>query len=81
MKSNTDKSVNIRLPADLARQLENLATATGRTKSAIIVEALREYLEIEAWQNDDPDGGSERTDGDDFASDEDLSEFLSKFGG
>lgn len=35
----------IRLPEDLERRLEELARATGRTKSFYVREAIREYLD------------------------------------
>ena len=54
MNSRTEKSMTIRLPADLADQLEKLIQATGRNKSTITVAALRQYVEVESWQIQGP---------------------------
>jgi RHH-type rel operon transcriptional repressor/antitoxin RelB len=42
--------MSVRLPDDLTTALADLATATGRTKSYLAIEALREYAERETWQ-------------------------------
>lgn len=36
--------MSLRLPEDMADTLANLAKATGRSKSFLAVDALREYL-------------------------------------
>ena len=54
MNSRTEKSMTIRLPADLADQLEKLIQATGRNKSTITVAALRQYVEAESWKIQGP---------------------------
>ena len=73
--------MTVRLPADLALQLEQLMQATGRNKSAITVAALRAYIEIEAWQIQDIKQGIDEADRGEFASDDDVNSFFKKYGG
>lgn len=42
--------MSLRLPDEIADTLANLSEATGRSKSFLAVNALREYLAREAWQ-------------------------------
>lgn len=44
---NRRKILNVRLPADLHGQLEQLLQATGRTKSFLTIEALKSYVSQE----------------------------------
>ena len=81
MESITEKPMTVRLPADLARQLEKLTRATGRNKSAITVAALREYIATEAWQIQDIEQGIEEADRGEFASDSEVKDFFGKYGG
>lgn len=81
MKSSTEKPMTVRLPADLAGQLEKLIQATGRNKSAIMVAALREYVEAESWQIQDIEQGIAEADRGEFASDSEVSSFFAKYGG
>ena len=43
-------TISIRLPDELAQQLTMLAEATRRSKSFCAAEAVRRYVEEEAWQ-------------------------------
>lgn len=42
--------VTVELPAELDRQVDSLAGEQHRPKSAVVEEALRNYLELQAWQ-------------------------------
>jgi predicted transcriptional regulator len=81
MTASSDKSMTVRLPADLAGQLEKLVQATGRNKSAITVAALRDYVEAEAWQIRDIEEGIAEADRGEFASDDEVNAFFAKYGG
>jgi len=81
MKSNTDKSMTVRLPADLAGQLEKLIAATGRNKGAFDVAALRDYVEAEDSQIQDTLQAIAEADRGEFASDSEVNSFFAKFGG
>ena len=43
-------TLTLRVTDDIKEQLEKLAQSTGRTKSYLAVEAIRAYLQQEAWQ-------------------------------
>jgi RHH-type rel operon transcriptional repressor/antitoxin RelB len=81
MKPGTDKAMTVRLPADLAGQLEKLIQATGRNKSAITVAALRDYVEAESWQIQDIKQGIAEADRGEFASSDEVNSFFAKYGG
>ncbi len=43
-------TMSVRLPGELSRELDLLAKATKRSKSFCAVEAIKSYVEREAWQ-------------------------------
>lgn len=43
-------TLSVRVPPEMRDQLEELADATGRTKSFLAAEAIRSYLAIQTWQ-------------------------------
>ena len=45
-------TLSLRIPSTARDKLENLALATGRTKSFLAAEAIEHYLAIQAWQVD-----------------------------
>ncbi|SJM90750.1 Prevent host death protein [Crenothrix polyspora] len=75
----TEKILNVRLPLELAGQLEALTKATGRTKSFLTVEALRGYIEVEMWQIQDIKNGLVEADRCEFASAEEVSTFFAQY--
>jgi RHH-type transcriptional regulator, rel operon repressor / antitoxin RelB len=75
----TDKPLNVRLPLDLADQLDALTKATGKTKSFLTIEALREYLEVQAWQVQDIQDALVDADQGKFASEKEVAEFFGKY--
>lgn len=80
-KPSADKSMTVRLPADLASQLDKLVQATGRNKSAITVAALRDYVEAQSWQIQDIEEGMAEADRGEFASAGEVNTFFAKYGG
>ena len=76
----TEKPLNVRLPIELSTQLEALTKATGRTKSFLTVEALREYLAVQAWQVQDIKDGLVEADRGEFATEEEVTNFFAKYG-
>lgn len=81
MKPGADKSITVRLPADLAIQLEKLTLATGSDESSITVAALRAYVETETVQIQDIEESIAEADRGEFASDEEVNSFFAKYGG
>ncbi|MFZ3286522.1 MAG: hypothetical protein WA191_06695 [Telluria sp.] len=81
MKPSADKPMIVRLPADLASELEKLTLATGRNKSAITVAALRAYVEAEAWQIQDVQDSIAEAERGEFARVDEVNSFFAKYGG
>jgi predicted transcriptional regulator len=71
-------TMSLRVPEDLAETLGSLAKATGRTKSYLAVDALREYVEREAWQIAKIQKAVKEADAGDFASDEEVAALRAK---
>lgn len=47
---STQVTISARVPEELSQQLDQLATATRRNRSWLVAEALRRYVEEQAWQ-------------------------------
>jgi CopG family transcriptional regulator/antitoxin EndoAI len=47
----TTKVLSMSLPPDLLKEAERLAKKEGRTKSELLREALRRYIEERKWQD------------------------------
>ncbi|MBK5435356.1 ribbon-helix-helix protein, CopG family [Pseudomonas sp. TH32] len=60
--------MSLRLPEDISETLASLAKATGRSKSFLAVDALREYLTREAWQIEEIQKALKEADAGDFAT-------------
>ncbi|QZD74048.1 CopG family ribbon-helix-helix protein [Pseudomonas sp. 3-2] len=71
--------MSLRLPDELADTLATLAKATGRSKSYLAVDALREYIAREAWQIEEIQKALNEADAGDFASAEDVREIANKW--
>lgn len=80
MSTATKKIMSLRLPENMFAQLETLADATGRTKSWLTTEALKEYLEREAWQISQIQAAIAEADAGDFMTDEEIAERDKKWG-
>ena len=62
----------MRLPDELSQQLEALATATGRSKSFLASQAIRDFLERESWQIREITQAIQEANAGDFASDQEI---------
>ncbi len=74
-----DHTITIRIPSDLKEKLDLLAQETGRSKSYLAAEALRSYVELEAWQVSEIQKGIEEADAGDFVSEEEVERVFSKY--
>ena len=75
-----EKPLNVRPPFDIATELEARTKATSRTKSFLMVEALREYLQVQAWQVRDIKDGLAEADRGEFATEDEVATFFAKYG-
>ncbi|MFJ2385805.1 MULTISPECIES: CopG family ribbon-helix-helix protein [Pseudomonas] len=71
--------MSLRLPDEIADTLANLAKATGRSKSYLAVDALREYLAREAWQIEEIQQALKEADAGDFASADEVTAIANKW--
>ena len=73
-------SMSMRLPDELFNQLGDIAEATGRTKTFLAVQAIRNLVEQEAWQIAEIKKAIAEADAGDFATDEEMRELDAKWG-
>ncbi len=72
-------TVTVRMPESMKNRLEELARATGRQRTYLALEAIRTYLEVEAWQVAEIRGAIQRADAGEFATDERVAAVREKF--
>ena len=77
--TSAEKPLNVRLPTELAAQLDALTKATGRTKSFLTVEALEAYIEQQLWQIAEVKAGIVEADKGEFATDADMNAIFAKY--
>ena len=75
-----NKSMSLRLPQPLADQLGQLAETTGRSKSYLVIQALQDFLEREAWQVAEITKGLAEADAGDFSTPEEIQAMDRKWG-
>ncbi|MET0948696.1 MAG: hypothetical protein ABWY17_09500 [Pseudomonas sp.] len=71
--------MSLRLPDEIADTLAILSKATGRSKSFLAVDALREYLAREAWQIEEIQKALIEADAGDFATPEEVNAIANKW--
>jgi predicted transcriptional regulator len=71
--------MSLRLPDELAESLSSLSKATGRSKSFLAVDALREYLAREAWQIEEIQKALIEADAGDFATPDEVNAITDKW--
>ena len=73
-------TMTIRLDDDLREQLDQLATATQRSKSFLASEAIREFIELNAWQVQEIQQAAKEADAGEFASESEVKQTFAKWG-
>ena len=74
----TNTPLSVRIPTELANQLDKLCDSTQRTRSFYTVQALQAFLEREAWQIQETIEALEEADAGKFAPDADVRAFFNK---
>ena len=74
-----DSQVSVRLPADLKARVETYAELTGRTKSHVAMEALKEYLVWREPQIADLKEAVAAADRGEFANDAEVAEVFARY--
>lgn len=72
-------TMTIRLEDGIKDQLEQLADATHRSRSYLAAEAIREYIEVNAWQIQEIHAAVTEADAGDFAGDDDVKAIQGKW--
>lgn len=73
-------TVTARLDADTQAQLEKLATATARSRSWLVAEAVKHYVAEQAWQIEAIEEGVRQADEGLFASEGEVKEAFARWG-
>ena len=73
--------VTLRLPSDVKALLDKLAEATHRSRSYLCGEAIRQYLDLEAWQIGEIQQALTEADAGDFAADAEVDAVVRKYAG
>lgn len=71
--------LTLRVPAEVKEQLDKLANATHRSKSWLAGEAIRQYLDLEAWQIGEISQALNEADTGDFATDAEVAALKAKY--
>lgn len=74
-------TLTLRVPSEMKAQLDKLADATHRSKSYLAGEAIRRYLDLEAWQIGEIQQALSEADANDFASDDEVAALVRKHAG
>ena len=72
-------NLTVRLDTGTKKSLDQLAKATGRTRSFLAQDALRRYVEEEAWQVAEIRKAVQEADAGEFATDEEVTKTLKKW--
>ena len=75
-----DAILTIRISSNLKQSLEKLAKASGRTKSYLALDAIRSYLDQEAWQVAEIKKAIKEADAGDFATEAEVKRIFKKWG-
>lgn len=73
-------TVTARISEEIASRLDDLAASTKRSKSFLVAEALRVYLETHAWQVARTMESLDQADNGQFASQEQIRDAFGKLG-
>jgi RHH-type transcriptional regulator, rel operon repressor / antitoxin RelB len=72
-------TLTLRVPTEMKERLDKLANATQRSKSYLAGEALRQYIDLEAWQIGEIQQALKEADANDFASDAEINAVVRKY--
>lgn len=74
-------TLTLRVPQDVKDQLGKLSEATHRSQSFLGGEAIRRYVELEAWQITEIQQAIIEADAGDFATEDELGLVVKKYAG
>ncbi|MDP2171545.1 MAG: ribbon-helix-helix protein, CopG family [Rhodocyclaceae bacterium] len=71
--------ITLRVPVEVKEQLDRLADVTHRSRSWLAGEAIRQYLDLEAWQIGEISQALSEADRGDFATDAEVAAVKAKY--
>ncbi len=72
-------TMSMRMPQELAHEVESIATETGKTKSSVIIDAVKEYVAKESWQIQEIRDALEEAERSEFATESEMNEFWARW--
>jgi len=72
--------LKIEVPEPLYEQLDALATLTSRSADRVVLDALRGYVALEAWQLQDIQAGLQEAEAGEFAAPAEVGEVFRRYG-
>lgn len=72
-------SESVRLPDEMSDALAQLAVASGRSKSLLMVDAIQDFIEREAWLAADLEKAIAEADAEKFATEDEMQAVLKKW--
>ena len=74
-------TLTVRVSDEVKCQLDALAQSTGRSRSWLVFEVVKKYVELENWQISEIQAAVVEADSGDFAGDEEVAEVMRKWEG
>ncbi|MDL2307302.1 CopG family ribbon-helix-helix protein [Desulfovibrio sp. OttesenSCG-928-C06] len=75
-----NSTLSLRIPTETLEQLGLLAEATGKSRNFIAVQAMKDFIEREAWQVAEIQQALKEADAGEFAADEEVQAVFDKWG-
>lgn len=72
-------TLSLRVPQNMIEQLGLLADATGKSRNFLAVQAMKDFIEREAWQVAEIQEAIKEADAGDFATDEEVRTIKAKW--
>lgn len=72
-------TLSLRVPQNMLEQLRLLADATGKSRNFLAVQAMKDFIEREAWQVAEIQQAIKEADAGDFATEEEVQAIKAKW--
>jgi RHH-type transcriptional regulator, rel operon repressor / antitoxin RelB len=74
------RTLAIEIPEPLFEQVEALSVATARSKSEVVLDALKGHVALETWQLEDIRAGLREADAGEFACQDEVKAVFARYG-
>lgn len=72
-------SVTIELEEEVLQALDRLSRSTQRPRGELVTQAVRDYIDVQAWQLAKIEAGIAAADNGEFATDEEIARIIRKY--